>query len=52
MLFRNKQFNQILRVKEKWVWNGWWLLATSILGNNMADNSSELVENLLFSCQR
>jgi hypothetical protein len=22
MLFRNKQFNQILRVKEKWVWNG------------------------------
>lgn len=51
-LFRDKQFNQILRGKEKWAWNGWWLLATNILGNNMADNSSELVENLLFSSQK
>lgn len=51
-LFRDKQFNQILKGNKKRVWNGWWLLATNFLGNNKADNSNELVENLLFSSQK
>ena len=51
-LFRDKQFNQILRGNEKKAWNGWWLLATNFVGNNKADNSNRLAENLLFSSQK
>ncbi|GFG29879.1 hypothetical protein Cfor_00537 [Coptotermes formosanus] len=51
-LFREEQFNRILNSNEKSARNYLQLLEIKFIGNNKADNYSELTKNLLLSYQK